>query len=206
MSVGVFLVMLIILQLIKGEGITYFDVSSVTTGAATLALAAVGETIVILAGGFDLSAGAVISLVNVMIIQFLGGGSEFSSDVAALSGAEFIGAALALALAVGAAIGAINGFLIAFVGLSAIVVTLATMFIAQGAALLVMTHAGGEAPWEFSMFFTGEAIAGVLPAPIIVLAVVIVLWLALRNSRLGTGIYAIGSDESRRWRAAPTCG
>ena len=195
MSVGVFLVMLIILQLIKGEGITYFDVSSITTGAATLALAAVGETIVILAGGFDLSAGAVISLVNVMIIQFLGGGSEFSSDVAVLSGAEFIGAALALALAVGAAIGAINGFLIAFVGLSAIVVTLATMFIAQGAALLVMTHAGGEAPWEFSMFFTGEAIAGVLPAPIIVLAVVIVLWLALRNSRLGTGIYAIGSDE-----------
>ena len=194
-SVGVFLVMLIILQLIKGEGINYFDVSSVTTGATTLALAAVGETIVILAGGFDLSAGAVISLVNVMIIQFLGGGSEFSSDVAALSGAEFIGAALALALAVGAAIGAINGFLIAFLGLSAIVVTLATMFIAQGAALLVMTHAGGEAPWEFSMFFTGEAIAGVLPAPIIVLAIAIVLWLALRNSRLGTGIYAIGSDE-----------
>ncbi len=194
-SVGVFLVMLIILQLIKGEGISYFDVSSIATGATTLALAAVGETIVILAGGFDLSAGAVISLVNVMIIQFLGGGSEFSSDVAALSGAEFIGAALALALAVGGTIGAINGFLIAFLGLSAIVVTLATMFIAQGAALLVMAHAGGEAPWEFSMFFTGEAIAGVLPAPIIVLAIVIVLWLALRNSRLGTGIYAIGSDE-----------
>lgn len=194
-SVGVFLVMLIILQLVKGEGISYFDVSSITTGATTLALAAVGETIVILAGGFDLSAGAVISLVNVMIIQFLGGGSEFSSDVAALSGANFIGAALALALAVGGAIGAINGFLIAFLGLSAIVVTLATMFIAQGAALLVMAHAGGEAPWEFSMFFTGEAIAGVLPAPIIVLVIVIMLWLALRNSRLGTGIYAIGSDE-----------
>ena len=194
-SVGVFLAMLIVLQLIKGEGISYFDVSSITTGAATLAIAAVGETIVILAGGFDLSAGAVISLVNVMIIQFLGGGSEFSSEVAALSGAEFIGAALALALAVGAAVGAINGFLIAFLGLSAIVVTLATMFIAQGAALLVMAHAGGEAPWEFSMFFTGEAIAGVLPAPIVVLAIVIVLWLALRNSRLGTGIYAIGSDE-----------
>ena len=107
-SIGVFLVMLIILQLIKGEGISYFDVSSIVTGATTLALAAVGETIVILAGGFDLSAGAVISLVNVMIIQFLGGGSEFSSDVAALSGAEFIGAALALALAVGGTIGAIS--------------------------------------------------------------------------------------------------
>ena len=40
-SVGVFLVMLIILQLVTGEGISYFDVSSITTGATTLALAAV---------------------------------------------------------------------------------------------------------------------------------------------------------------------
>ncbi len=195
-SVGVFVAMLIILQLIKGEGISYFDVSSITTGAATLALAAVGETIVILAGGFDLSAGAVISLVNVMIIQFLGGSSEFFAEATALSGAEFIAAAMALSLAVGGFIGAINGFLIAFVGLQAIVVTLATMFIAQGAALLVMAHAGGEAPWEFSMFFTGDAVMGGLPAPIVVLATVIALWLVLKNSRLGTGIYAVGSDEN----------
>ena len=195
-SVGVFVAMLIVLQFVKGEGISYFDVSSITTGAATLALAAVGETIVILAGGFDLSAGAVISLVNVMIVQFLGGAAAFATGAPALSGAEFIAAALALSLAVGGLIGAINGFLIAFLGLQAIVVTLATMFIAQGAALLVMAHAGGEAPWEFSMFFTGDAVAGVLPAPIVVLALVVGLWLLLKNSRLGTGIYAVGSDEN----------
>ena len=195
-SVGVFVAMLIVLQSIKGEGISYFDMSSITTGATTLALAAVGETIVILAGGFDLSAGAVISLVNVMIVRFLGGAAAFATGTPALSGAEFIAAALALSLAVGGLIGAINGFLIAFLGLQAIVVTLATMFIAQGAALLVMAHAGGEAPWEFSMFFTGDAVAGVLPAPIVVLALVVGLWLLLKNSRLGTGIYAVGSDEN----------
>ena len=195
-SVGVFVTMLIVLQLVKGEGISYFDVSSITTGAATLALAAVGETIVILAGGFDLSAGAVISLVNVMIVRFLGGAAAFATGTPALSGAEFIAAALTLSLAVGGLVGAINGFLIAFLGLQAIVVTLATMFIAQGAALLVMAHAGGEAPWEFSMFFTGDAVAGALPAPIVVLALVVGLWLLLKNSRLGTGIYAVGSDEN----------
>ena len=68
-SIGVFIVMLIVLQLVKGEGISYFDVSSTTMGAGTLALAAVGETLVILAGGFDLSAGSVISLVNVLIVE-----------------------------------------------------------------------------------------------------------------------------------------
>ena len=195
-SIGVFVLMLIILQLVKGEGITYFDVSSTTMGAGTLALAAVGETLVILAGGFDLSAGAVISLVNVLIVEYLGIGADFTSSTSALDGAEFIIAASALALGVGAIVGAFNGALIAFLGLPAIVVTLATMFIVQGIALMVMSHAGGEAPWEFSMFFTGDVIANGFPAPVVVLGVVLMLWYFLKNSRFGTAVYAVGSDES----------
>lgn len=195
-SIGVFIVMLIVLQLVKGEGISYFDVSSTAMGAGTLALAAVGETLVILAGGFDLSAGSVISLVNVLIVEYLGIGADYSSPTSTLSGAEFVIAATALALSVGALIGAINGAFIAFLGLPAIVVTLATMFIVHGAALLVMSHAGGEVPWEFSMFYTGDLIPNGLPAPVIVLGGVILLWFFLKNSRLGTAIYAVGSDES----------
>ena len=73
---------------------------------------------------------------------------------------------------------------------------LATMFIVQGIALMVMSHAGGEAPWEFSMFFTGDLIPNGFPAPVVVLLMVIVLWYFLKNSRFGTAIYAVGSDES----------
>ena len=195
-SISVFVLMLVILQVVKGEGISYFDISSTTMGAGTLALAAVGETLVILAGGFDLSAGSVISLVNVLIVEYLGIGADFASDTSALSGAEFIIVASALALSVGAAVGAFNGALIAFLGLPAIVVTLATMFIVQGIALMVMSHAGGEAPWEFSMFFTGDLIPNGFPAPVVVLLMVMLLWYFLKNSRFGTAIYAVGSDES----------
>ena len=103
--------------------------------------------------------------------------------------------ALVIALGLGAAIGAVNGFLVAYVRLQSIVVTLATMFIAQGAALLVLKFPGGEMPWDFSLVFTGDLVPEGLPAPVVVLAIAILFWLLLKNTRIGTGIYAIGSDE-----------
>ena len=187
-AIAVFAATMIALQLITGQGIAYFDISSIGASAATLALAALGETIVILAGGLDLSAGAVISLVNVVLVTQL-------SDAAEMGTGLFTLAALAIALGLGAAIGAVNGFLVAYARLQSIVVTLATMFIAQGAALLVLKFPGGEMPWDFSLVFTGDVIPEGLPAPVVVLAVAILFWLVLKNTRIGTGIYAIGSDE-----------
>ena len=186
-AIAVFIVMLIVLQLITGQGISYFDVSSISASATTLALAAVGETIVVLAGGLDLSAGAVVSLVNVILVTQLAG-REFGT-------VTFTIVATVMALGIGAFVGAINGFLIAYVRLQAIVVTLATMFIAQGSALLILKFPGGQMPDGFSFAFTGDVIPGGLPAPILVLVIALVAWFAVKNTRFGTGIYAIGSDE-----------
>ena len=185
-AIAVFIAMVVVLQSITGQGISYFDISSITASAATLALAAIGATIVILAGGLDLSAGAVISLVNVVLVTQL--------VPSTMGTVEFTIVATVVALAIGTAIGAINGFLVAYVRLQSIVVTLATMFIAQGGALLVLKFPGGEMPWDFSLVFTGDVVAEGLPAPIVVLIVAIACWLMLRNTRLGTSIYAIGSD------------
>ena len=186
-SMSVFAAMLIVLQLITGQGIAYFDVASITASAATLALAAVGETLVILAGGLDLSAGAVISLVNVVLVTQIG--------PSGLDTVSYTLVSIVLALGLGLAIGALNGFLIAYVGLQSIVVTLAVMFVAQGVALLVLKFPGGEVPWAFSLIFTGDVVPEGLPAPIVVLLVAVLFWLFLKNTRIGTGIYAIGSHE-----------
>ena len=187
-AIAVFAAAMLALQLITGQGIAYFDISSISASAATLALAALGETIVILAGGLDLSAGAVISLVNVVLVTQLAPAADMGTGLFTL-------VALVIALGLGAAIGAVNGFLVAYVRLQSIVVTLATMFIAQGAALLVLKFPGGEMPWDFSLVFTGDLVPEGLPAPVVVLAIAILFWLLLKNTRIGTGIYAIGSDE-----------
>lgn len=174
---------------------SYFELTSLSTTGASLALAAMGQTLVVLTGGFDLSAGATVSLVNVVLASWMGGGV----------GSQ-VGMGLA-ALAVGALVGAFNGVFVAFVRLQPIVVTLSSMFIVQGVTLLIQDKPGGAIPPGFSAFLTGDAVPDFLPAPVAVLAVAILAWLLLRNSRFGVGLYAVGSDrEAAHAAGLPTRG
>jgi ribose transport system permease protein len=51
---------------------SYFEANFMSSGGATLALAAMGQTLVVLTGGFDLSVGATVSLVNVVLATTMG--------------------------------------------------------------------------------------------------------------------------------------
>lgn len=181
-AVLVFIMLFGLVNLISTSSFGYFDFAYMSAGGATLALAAVGQTLVILTGGFDLSAGAAIGLVNVMLASHLQASlpSEIGWSIAAL--------------ATGGAVGLFNGVFVALLRLQPIVVTLSTMFIAQGLTLLVLDKPGGVIPPEFSAFFTGSAIPGLLPAPVVELALVVGLWLLIKHTRFGTALYAVGSD------------
>jgi ribose transport system permease protein len=181
--IAVFLALLFFIMAITPGPFSYFEVSFMSSGSASLALAAMGQTVVILSGGFDLSAGAVVSLVNVVLA------TQMQDTVGSQLAMAFV------AIGVGAAVGAFNGFFVAFARLQPIVVTLSSMFLVRGLTLLVLDKPGGMIAPGFSSFFTGDAIPGILPAPLVVLAVAILVWLLIKNSRFGTGLYAVGSDE-----------
>ncbi len=181
-AIAVFAALLLINDLMSPGGMSYFEVSFMSLGGATLAIAAAGQTLVILTGGFDLSAGAVISLVNVLLATNM----PDTPDGILLWAVIGVG--------VGMATGTFNGFFIAFLRLQPIVVTLATMFIAQGLTLLVLDKPGGMVPAGLSGALVQDAITGVLPMPIVVLAIIILLWLWLKSTRFGTAVYAVGSD------------
>lgn len=178
-----FLVCLGLIKGVSGGTLGYYELSTLAAGGATLAIAATGQTIVILSGGFDLSAAAVISLVNVALASHM---EDTASSIALWT---------AGGLVIGALAGAFNGFFIAFLRLQPIVVTLATMFILQGVTLLVMDKPGGQVPAGFGSFLVGDAIPGLLPMPVLLLAVLIGLWRLLKNTVFGKAIYAIGSDR-----------
>jgi ribose transport system permease protein len=183
-AIAVFLLLFALVNSIGAGRLTYFDIGFMASGAATLAIAAIGETIVILTGGFDLSAGAVISLVNVVLASSMDPASTHESIVLwTLAG-----------IGVGMAAGVFNGFFIAFLGLQPIVVTLSTMFIAQGVTLLVMEKPGGFVASQLGSFYLGDAIPSLLPMPILLIACVLLLWLWLKSTRFGAALYAIGSD------------
>ncbi|MBR8656969.1 ABC transporter permease, partial [Achromobacter sp. Marseille-Q0513] len=187
-AIAVFALLLATVAALGNGGLSYFDLSFLASGGATLAIAAMGATLVILTGGFDLSAGAVISLVNVALALGLAGGESASPLALTAAG-----------IAIGMAAGAFNGFFVAVLRLQPIVVTLSTMFILQGATLLVMDKPGGAVAPALAEFYMGDAVPGLLPMPLALLAALGLAWAWFKRTRAGVALYAVGSDaESAR--------
>ncbi len=180
---AIFIVLLLVSIAFSGGSFDYFEASFMASGGATLALAAMGQALVVLVGGFDLSVGAVVSLVNVILATQMANG--FGSEV----GVGIAG------IAVGAAVGAFNGFFVAFVGLQPIVVTLSSMFLVRGITMLVLNSPGGAIPDSFKNLLTGAAIPSFLPAALLIVVAAAIIWLIIKGTRFGISLYAVGSDE-----------
>ena len=101
------------------------------------AFAVAAQTIVVIAGGIDLSVASMMALTSVTAASMMDGASE-----------EYALFVVPFVLAMGLVLGAINGMLIVVTRVPDIVVTLATLFVLQGAALLVLDAPGGAvAEW-----------------------------------------------------------
>jgi len=162
-----------------------FDVETVALAALPLGLAAAAQTVAVLAGGIDLSIGSLMAVANVMAARFMLHQSFSQALAIAL-----------LVLAVSTAAGMLNGLFIVLSRVPDIVVTLATSFVWSGVALLILERPGGGAPQAFLDLATGSPVSEWLPNAMIMLIVVVgVVWLPLRATRAGLGLYAVGSDR-----------
>ena len=180
-------ILLAILLVINGTrestGFTWYGLGQIGNEAGAVALAAVGLTFIVLLGGFDLSLGAVISVVNVFVAKQVVSGTGPEVKV------------IVLALLLGAAMGLVNGLIVALLRIPSIVATLAMSFFWGGVALLVMKEPGGLVPEDFTEWFTGEIFEPV-PSVFVVFAVVILVWLGIKHTRFGRALYAVGDDEA----------
>lgn len=149
---------------------------------AVLAMVAAVQTVVMVVGDFDLSVGSLASLVGVITAQQLTAGTPVPT-------------AVAMGLLVGLAAGALNGLLVAYLGLSAFIATLATMTSFTGLALLVSNGATVFGlPGSFVAL--GQGRLGPVPMPVVI-AVVLALgmWFVLSRTVLGRQWYAVGGNS-----------
>ena len=141
-----------------------------------------GMTFVILTSGIDLSVGSVLAV------------SAVAGMLMSLS-AQFAGFSIPTFLIVGLLLGALNGVLVALVGLNPFVVTLGTMTALRGAAYLFADGTSvlnTEIP-SFEWMGNGSFLA--IPWLIWLAAAVVVLtWFILRKTTLGLHIYAVGGN------------
>ena len=174
------------IYLFLNGGFGAIEALGITNAALPLALAAAGQTFVILTNGIDLSIGSIITLANV------------TCAVVAADGHAAL--AVFAAVGVGAAAGLANGVIVSYLRIAPLIATLATGSIYFGFALIVLPNPGGSVPSWLSSWTSGSI--GSLPVAAIWLALAIVLgWLVLRRTKFGLNLQALGGNESAAWSA-----
>ena len=170
-----------------GKSTTMSNVSNIVLQSATRGLAAIGQLFVILTAGIDLSIGG-IALFSMMIGATMMKGSP-----------AMLGGAIAVMLVLGVGWGAINGTFIARVGMPALIVTLATWQILEGASWTVSQgFVITGLPRALAVF--GQGRVGMMPvATIIFISVAVVAYLVLHYSSFGRSIYSVGGNPVSSW-------
>jgi len=158
---------------------TGFDWLSFLNTAMPLVFAAVGQSVVVLTRGLDLSIGGMISV----------GVSLAATHMHAGVGSMVLWSVLILL--VGAAGGALNGALVAYARLQPILVTLATLSIYAWLAMKFLPQPGGKIPEGYTNALANPD----KPTALIYLAIVLALWFVFRRTGFGVSVYALGNDE-----------
>ena len=177
-------VVTVAMSLLSPYFFTTSNLLGMTRFGAVLALVALGETLVILAGGggIDLSVGAMVSLTGVII---------------GLLAQDHLNVVFACLLGVlaGAGLGAINGLLVTGIGLPPLIATLGTWYV-YGAVALVLTN--GQPISSFPGWFGHLGQGDVLGVPAQVLFIVLPVYLVLQfivsKTIFGREIYLIGGN------------
>jgi ribose transport system permease protein len=180
------LAMIIVFSILSPHFLTRANVTNVLVQSAPLLILATGQTFALLMGGLDLSQGSVVSLVSVVTA-----GVMMRHSLA-------LGAAAGLGVGFGVAL--VNGLLIGRARIQPFIVTLGTLYMAAG---LAMVYSGGSSifglpkPDVDYFFWFGGGFIGPLPVPVLIAALLIAIaHVVLTRTRFGRHVYALGGSEA----------
>lgn len=178
----ILIVLVIVVSILSDRFYQPGNVANVLRQISIVAIVGAAVTLVMVSGGLDLSVGGVLAL---------------SGVVAAIIAADGYPIELAFFLGVvaGAAIGLLNGVLVVWLRINAVIATLGTLFISRGIANLITDGVPvHQVPQGYNAL--GVGFLGPVPYPVVVMAIVVVLFTIIgRYSMLGRHAIAIGSNQ-----------
>jgi ribose transport system permease protein len=182
-STFVVLVLMMILNVILQPGFFSPDVLKSNLSTFTpLILVSMAQAVIILVGGIDLSVGASIALINVVMASIM---KDTAGSVAF---------ALLLGIGVSMIIGAVNGVAFGVLRLPPMVATFATSAIWYGISLFIMPQPGGYVP-DFFYGIYQKDVLGFLPVSLLILVFVFLIWAFIKRRKLYRYFYAVGGSE-----------
>ncbi|MGQ9621830.1 MAG: ABC transporter permease [Candidatus Caldatribacteriaceae bacterium] len=174
----------------------FFEVKSIARNInsfAPLVLLAMGQAIVIISGGLDLSSGTALSLFTCVLTTVMKKGDPLTGVYA-----------LAVTFLVAVGTGVVNGVGIGYLRIPPVIVTFATSYAWLGIALFLRPTPGGECVDWFKIFYNARAVEGLsdsmkllgsyIPPALVLVLLGCLLWYVVSRTRTGRYIYAVGSN------------
>jgi len=185
-EIGIFVVLLLVAAvfcILSSSFRTYNNMLSLLLNGAVIAFLALGQTLVLLTGGIDLSTGSNIAMTGVLCAYLMN------------AGVPWIFASL-LAVGAGGLIGLFNGLVIQYGGLPPFIVTFATMGVASSIPL-IMTGSSSIMVVDQGFSWIGQGTVFSVPVPVVLLIVfAVIVALILSWTRFGVQVYAVGGNRT----------
>jgi len=188
---GALIAVLALFGYLNPDYLSWSNVRVIGNTVTLAGLLAVAQTAVIICGGIDISVGSQVGLaaiVSAMTFAETGDGLANGSAVAAI----------AVAIVVGAACGVINGVIIVYGRVNAIIATLAMLAAYKGVAQLL---SGGQAVGylqgdDLFIFIVRGSVVGIPTMVWIMLAIALAVHVLLKMTDIGRNIYALGGNAT----------
>jgi ribose transport system permease protein len=180
-----FALFLIAFGLINDRFLSVDNIGTVIRQSAIIGVIALGVTVVVISGNLDLSVGSMLSFTTVMVVD--------------LHDKIGPGPAILVMLLAALALGAVNGFLVGYLGLNSLIVTLGMLSAIQG---LTLIYSGGQnvdisdqtGTW-FAVFGRGT-IMGIDTQIVMFLVLAVILHVIMSNTPYGRRVFAVGGNPT----------
>jgi ribose transport system permease protein len=181
------IVMLLVIAYFSYRSVRFSTPENLVTilvAAAPFALIALGQTLVVLTGGIDLSVGSVIAV------------SAMASAATAKANPGQVWLTVLVAMVVGLAVGCVNGFLVSRINVPPFIATLGTLTAGSGLAYVI----GGGAPInglpaEFGSIANTKVLGLQIPVLVMIIGIV-ALAIVMKRTTYGMRVYAVGGNRN----------
>lgn len=173
---------LILLSVMRGGQLwSTGNLAALLTSAVVLGIVALGQYLVVISGGIDLSIGAMVSVTTLLTAMLIDGYPARTFPV-------IVGV-----IVLGGVLGGLNGLAVAKLKLPPFIVTLATMYIYGGVALWISSVPAGQVTSALSEFAIGRI--GPVPYMFLVLVLLVaIVWFLTQRTTWGRHLFAVGGD------------
>jgi len=186
----IFILWVIFLSLTTDTFLKSQNIFTVLRQAAIVSIVAIGEMLVMLLGGMDISLAALLGFSGIVSVSLM---VDYNVHP--------VLAGLA-AIAVGGTVGFINGFLVTKVRINAVIATLGTSYVLSGMALAYTQGKTIVGPQLQQIAFLSRGYVGPIPVPVLLMFIFYgAFYIILMKTVFGAHIYAVGNNDKASWLA-----